>query len=147
MTMPAVAEAVPDRKAPAVPRKLVKIPNGWTTRPYQRPLSEYMAGGGLRAKLEENASYFRKHMEAAGFDLVPGHHPIIPVMLGEAKLAQEMAAKLLQRGIYVIGFFFPVVPKGKARIRAQMSAAHTPEQLDTAIAAFIEVGKELGVIS
>ncbi len=105
------------------------------------------AGGGLRAKLEENASYFRKHMEAAGFDLVPGHHPIIPVMLGEAKLAQEMAAKLLERGIYVIGFFFPVVPKGKARIRAQMSAAHTPEQLDTAIAAFIEVGKELGVIS
>jgi glycine C-acetyltransferase len=103
-------------------------------------------GEALRKKLMGNAAYFRKGMEKAGFDLVPGHHPIIPVMLGEARVAQAMAAKLLERGIYVIGFFFPVVPKGKARIRAQMSAAHTKEQLDQAITAFTEVGRELGVI-
>ncbi|MCH8172979.1 MAG: aminotransferase class I/II-fold pyridoxal phosphate-dependent enzyme, partial [Proteobacteria bacterium] len=104
-------------------------------------------GDALRKKLMDNAAYFRKGMEKAGFDLVPGNHPIIPVMLGEARVAQDMAAKLLERGIYVIGFFFPVVPRGKARIRAQMSAAHTTEQLDQAITAFSEVGKELGVIS
>jgi len=104
------------------------------------------AGGALRQKLMDNADYFRAGMEKAGFDLVPGHHPIVPVMLGEAKVAQDMSAKLLERGIYAIGFFFPVVPKGKARIRAQMSAAHTRDQLDQAIKAFIEVGKELGVI-
>ncbi len=103
-------------------------------------------GEGLRKTLMDNAEYFRTGMEKAGFDLVPGHHPIIPVMLGDAKVAQEMSAKLLEKGIYVIGFFFPVVPTGKARIRAQMSAAHTREQLDQAIAAFTEVGKELGVI-
>jgi glycine C-acetyltransferase len=94
----------------------------------------------------DNADYFRKGMEKAGFDLVPGHHPIIPVMLGDAKVAQAMSAGLLEKGIYVIGFFFPVVPEGKARIRTQMSAAHTKDQLDKAIAAFTEVGKELGVI-
>ncbi|MCH8347087.1 MAG: glycine C-acetyltransferase [Proteobacteria bacterium] len=104
-------------------------------------------GDALRKKLMDNAAYFRKGMEKAGFDLVPGNHPIIPVMLGEARVAQDMAAKLLERGIYVIGFFFPVVPRGEARIRAQMSAAHTTEQLDQAITAFSEVGKELGVIS
>ncbi len=103
-------------------------------------------GDMLRAKLQENALYFRAGMEAAGFDLVPGQHPIIPVMLGEAKLAQEMSARLLERGIYVIGFFFPVVPKGQARIRTQMSAAHRPEQIDRAIEAFTKVGRELGVI-
>ncbi len=85
-------------------------------------------------------------MEQAGFDLVPGNHPIIPVMLGDAKLAQDMAARLLEKGIYVIGFSYPVVPKGQARIRTQMSAAHTRDQLDKAVSAFTEVGKELGVI-
>ena len=103
-------------------------------------------GDALRSRLLENAGYFRDGMKSAGFELVPGHHPIIPVMLGEAKLAQAMAAKLLDKGIYVIGFFFPVVPKGKARIRTQISAAHTKEQLNEAIEAFRQVGRELGVI-
>ena len=85
-------------------------------------------------------------MSEAGFDLLPGEHPIIPVMLGDAKLAQDMASMLMEEGIYVIGFFYPVVPKGKARIRTQMSAAHTPEQIDRAVAAFTKVGKKLGVI-
>ena len=101
----------------------------------------------LQQKLHENAAYFREQMTERGFDLKPGEHPIIPVMLGDAKLATTMADKLLQRGIYVIGFSFPVVPKGQARIRTQMSAALTREQLDKAIAAFTEVGRELGVIS
>lgn len=104
-------------------------------------------GHDLRARINANAKQFRDGMEAAGFTLKPGEHPIIPVMLGDAKLAQEMAAKLLDEGIYVIGFFFPVVPKGQARIRTQMSAAHTPDHIDQAIAAFTKVGKELGVIS
>jgi glycine C-acetyltransferase len=85
-------------------------------------------------------------MTALGFELVPGEHPIIPVMLHEAALAQTFAKKMLERGIYVVGFFFPVVPKGKARIRTQMSAAHTKQDLDKAIQAFAEVGKELHVI-
>ena len=85
-------------------------------------------------------------MSAAGFTLVPGEHPIIPVMLGDARLAGEMSAALLKEGIYVVGFSFPVVPKGKARIRTQMSAAHTPEQIDRVVAAFTKVGRELGVI-
>ena len=100
----------------------------------------------LRTRLHENSRYFRKGMEAAGFDLVPGEHPIIPVMLGDAKLASAMAEQLLEQGIYVIGFSFPVVPQGKARIRTQMSAGHTREHLDKAIAAFTLVGKNLGVI-
>lgn len=100
----------------------------------------------LRTRLHENSRYFRGAMEAAGFTLVPGEHPIIPVMLGDAKLASAMAEQLLQHGIYVIGFSFPVVPQGKARIRCQMSAAHTREHLDKAIAAFTLVGKDLGVI-
>jgi len=100
----------------------------------------------LRDTLEFNANYFRKGMEAAGFDLVGADAAIVPVMLYDAKLAQNMAAKLLDEGIYVIGFFFPVVPKGKARIRVQLSAAHTKAHLDKAIAAFAKVGKELGVI-
>lgn len=104
-------------------------------------------GSELRKKLFENAKRFRAGMQAAGFNLTPGEHPIIPVMLGEAKLAQQMAEKLLAEGIYVIGFSFPVVPKGQARIRTQMSAAHSFEQIDLAIAAFIRVGKQLGVIS
>jgi len=104
-------------------------------------------GDDLRARINANAKQFREGMEAAGFTLKPGEHAIIPVMLGDAKLAQDMADKLLDEGIYVIGFFFPVVPKGQARIRTQMSAAHTPEHIETAIAAFTKVGKELGVIS
>ncbi|MFK5889678.1 MAG: glycine C-acetyltransferase [Flavobacteriaceae bacterium] len=100
----------------------------------------------LRDKLEYNATYFRKQMAAAGFDLVGADAAIVPVMLYDAKLAQTMANKLLEEGIYVIGFFFPVVPKGKARIRVQLSAAHTQEHLDKAIAAFIKVGKALKII-
>ena len=103
-------------------------------------------GDDLRAKLFENARRFRAGMTAAGFNLLAGEHPIIPVMLGEAKLAQEMAAKLFDKGIYVTGFFFPVVPKGQARIRTQMSAAHSPADIDTAIAAFTEVGQTLGIV-
>ena len=103
-------------------------------------------GDHLRARLFENARRFRARMSAAGFNLLPGEHPIIPVMLGEAKLAQDMAAKLYDRGIYVTGFFFPVVPKGQARIRTQMSAAHSAQDIDTAVAAFTAAGKELGVI-
>ncbi|MBP6509262.1 MAG: glycine C-acetyltransferase [Candidatus Kapabacteria bacterium] len=100
----------------------------------------------LRDTLEENTKYFRDGMSKLGFDIVPGTHPITPVMLYDAPLAQAMAEKLLDHGIYVIGFFFPVVPKGKARIRVQVSAAHTRAHLDKAIAAFGAVGKELGVI-
>lgn len=100
----------------------------------------------LRDKLEANTLYFRKHMTEAGFDIKPGQHPICPIMLYDAVLAQKMAARLLEEGIYVIGFFFPVVPKGQARIRVQISAAHDQHHLDAAIAAFKKVGKELGVI-
>ncbi|WP_299057807.1 glycine C-acetyltransferase [uncultured Polaribacter sp.] len=100
----------------------------------------------LRDRLEENTNYFRLEMEKAGFDLVGADAAIVPVMLYDAKLSQIMANKLLEKGIYVIGFFFPVVPKGKARIRVQLSAAHTKKHLDAAIAAFIAVGKELNVI-
>jgi glycine C-acetyltransferase len=103
--------------------------------------------GGLRERLAENTKYFRQKMSAAGFNIVPGVHPIVPVMLGDAKLAQTMAARLLDEGIYVIGFFYPVVPKGAARIRVQVSAAHTREHLDKAIGAFTKVGRELRVIS
>ena len=101
----------------------------------------------LRDKLEENAAYFRERIVAAGFDIKPGEHPIIPIMLYDAVTSQKMAEKLLEKGIYVIGFYYPVVAKGQARIRVQISAGHTREQLDHAIAAFTEVGKELGVIA
>ena len=101
----------------------------------------------LAERLHENAGYFRSKMEERGFDLIPGEHPIIPVMLGDAKLATEMADRLLERGIYVIGFSFPVVPKGQARIRTQMSAGLTRAHLDEAVDAFTAVGKELGVIN
>lgn len=100
----------------------------------------------LRDKLESNALYFRSKMTEAGFDIKPGTHPISPLMLYDAVLAQKMATRMLEEGVYVIGFFFPVVPKGLARIRVQISAAHEQHHLDTAIAAFIKVGKELGVI-
>jgi glycine C-acetyltransferase len=100
----------------------------------------------LRDQLEENTKYFREKMTAAGFDITPGEHPIVPVMLYDAKLAQDFAAKMLDEGIYVVGFYYPVVPQGKARIRVQLSAAHTRAQLDKAIAAFTKVGHELGVL-
>ena len=103
-------------------------------------------GHALRAQLKENSEYFRTRMSAAGFTLAGADHAIIPVMLGDAKLAAEMASRMLAAGIYVVGFSFPVVPKGQARIRTQMSAAHTREQLDKAIDAFIRIGRELGVI-
>ena len=100
----------------------------------------------LRDTLEHNTKYFRQAMTDAGFDIKPGEHPIVPIMLYEAPLAQKFAEKLLEKGIYVIGFFFPVVPKGQARIRVQISAAHTRQHLDKAIKAFAEVGRELQVI-
>ncbi|HLY54983.1 MAG TPA: glycine C-acetyltransferase [Stellaceae bacterium] len=103
-------------------------------------------GAGLRRRVRENGERFRAGMAAAGFDLVPGRHPIIPVMLGDARLASTMADRLLQEGVYVIGFSYPVVPKGKARIRTQMSAAHTPAQIDRAVEMFTKVGRELGVV-
>jgi len=101
----------------------------------------------LRNKLHENAAYFRAKMTELGFELKPGEHPIVPVMLGDARLATNMADRMLKHGIYVIGFSFPVVPKGQARIRTQMSAGLTREHLDKAIAAFAEVGRELGVVN
>lgn len=100
----------------------------------------------LRDKLEHNTKYFREKMTAAGFDIKPGDHPIVPIMLYDAVLAQQFASKLLDEGIYVIGFFFPVVAKGQARIRVQLSAAHEQAHLDKAIAAFTKIGKELGVL-
>jgi glycine C-acetyltransferase len=100
----------------------------------------------LRDRLEENTTFFRTAMSALGFDIVPGTHPITPVMLYDAPLAQQMADRLLAEGIYVIGFFYPVVPKDKARIRVQVSAAHTREHLQRAVDAFAKVGRELGVI-
>lgn len=100
----------------------------------------------LRDKLWENTRYFREQITKAGFDIKPGEHPIVPIMLYEAQLAQEFAARLLQEGIYVIGFFYPVVAKGNARIRVQLSAAHDRHHIDIAIAAFTKVGKELGVL-
>ena len=100
----------------------------------------------LRDRLEENTQYFRQQMTAAGFDIPAGEHPIVPVMLYDAKLAQEFAARMLAEGIYVVGFYYPVVPQGKARIRVQLSAAHTRAHLDKAIAAFTKVGRELAVL-
>ena len=103
-------------------------------------------GAALRRRVRENGERFRRGMSALGFDLVAGEHPIIPVMLGDAALATRMADALLAEGVYVIGFSYPVVPKGKARIRTQMSAAHTAEQIDRAVAAFAKVGRALGII-
>jgi glycine C-acetyltransferase len=100
----------------------------------------------LRDKLHENTAYFREKITAVGFDIKPGTHPIVPIMLYDARLSQDMAAALLEEGIYVIGFYFPVVPKGQARIRVQISAAHDRHHLDKAIEAFTKVGKKLGVI-
>lgn len=108
---------------------------------------ELLSGStALRDKLERNTKWFRSAMTAAGFDIIPGEHPIVPIMLYEAPLAQEFARRLLGEGIYVIGFFYPVVAQGKARIRVQISAAHEQEHLEKAVAAFTKIGKELGVI-
>jgi glycine C-acetyltransferase len=103
-------------------------------------------GDDLRRRLRENAAYFRAGLTRLGFELLPGEHPIIPVMLHEAPLAQEFSRRLLEEGVYAIGFFFPVVPAGRARIRTQMSAAHSRADLDHALAAFEKVGRALGVI-
>lgn len=103
-------------------------------------------GDSLRNTIRAHTEFFRTKLEKLGFQIVPGHHPIIPIMLGEASLATRMADQLLQEGVYVIGFSYPVVPKGQARFRVQMSAAHTREQLDRAIVAFAKVGRELGIL-
>jgi glycine C-acetyltransferase len=103
-------------------------------------------GDDLRARLHENAQLFRGELARAGFRLLPGQHPIVPVMLGEARLAQEMSARLLSEGVYVMGFFYPVVPRGEARIRTQVSAAHAPGDLVAAAEAFRRVGRALGVV-
>ena len=104
-------------------------------------------GAALRQRVNANGAHFRREMSALGFDLVAGEHPIVPVMLGDAGLASRMAEGLLEEGIYVVGFSFPVVPKGRARIRTQMSAAHTPAQIERAVAAFAKVGRKLGAIN
>lgn len=100
----------------------------------------------LRDRLEANTQRFRAGMTAAGFEIKPGVHPIVPIMLYDERVAHALASRLLDKGIYVIGFSYPVVPKGKARIRVQLSAAHTPEHIDRAVAAFTEAGRELGVL-
>jgi glycine C-acetyltransferase len=104
------------------------------------------SSGGLREKLHANARYFRGGMQELGFNLLPGEHPIVPVMLGDAPLAVALAERVQAQGVYVVAFAFPVVPHGKARIRTQLSAAHTGEQLDRVIQAFGSAGRELGVI-
>jgi glycine C-acetyltransferase len=105
------------------------------------------ASTALRDKLHENTRYFREAITAAGFDIKPGEHPIVPIMVHDAVKAQQLAARLLELGVYVVGFFFPVVPKGQARIRVQMSAAHDRAQLETAVAAFKQAGQELGLVA
>jgi len=112
-----------------------------------KAIERLAASTELRDRLEESTRWFRSAMTEAGFDIRPGEHPIVPIMLGDARLANEMASSLLDRGIYVIGFSFPVVPKGQARIRVQISAAHTRDHLEKAVAAFTEVGHELGVLT
>jgi glycine C-acetyltransferase len=111
-----------------------------------RVLDLIESGDELRARLRENTAHFRLRMTQAGFKLLPGEHPIVPVMLGDAALAARFAEQLLERGVYVIGFSYPVVPMGKARIRTQMCAGHSREQLDRAVDAFTEVGRQLGLV-
>ena len=111
-----------------------------------RVIDILLENGDLKKNLEINTAYFRKEMTSAGFDIKQGIHPIVPIMLYDANIAQIMSEKLLDEGIYVVGFFYPVVPKGQARIRVQISAAHSLENIDNAIQAFIKVGKELKVI-
>jgi glycine C-acetyltransferase len=104
------------------------------------------ASTALRDKLEDNTTFFRKAITDAGFDIKPGEHAIVPIMVYDAARAQQLAARLLELGVYVVGFFFPVVPKGQARIRVQMSAVHERHHLETAIKAFAQAGRELGLI-
>jgi glycine C-acetyltransferase len=104
-------------------------------------------GASLRLKLAENTAYFRRRMTEAGFDIIQGEHPIVPVMTGEATIAQQLASGLMEHGVYVTAFSFPVVPRGLARVRTQMSAAHSHQQLDSAIDAFIVVGRQIELIS
>ncbi|MFH1090684.1 MAG: aminotransferase class I/II-fold pyridoxal phosphate-dependent enzyme, partial [Pseudomonadota bacterium] len=111
-----------------------------------RVIDMLSASDELRERLRHNTAYFRQKMSEAGFNIVPGEHPIVPLMLGEAKLAAEMADRMLEEGVYVIGFSFPVVPRDKARIRVQISAALTTEELDKAVTAFKKVGRDLNVI-
>ena len=111
-----------------------------------KALELVIQGNHLRTIIRENTNLFRKRLESLGFQTIPGPHPIIPIMLGEANLATRMASRLLEEGIYVIGFSYPVVPKGEARVRVQMSAVHTRDQLHKALQAFETVGKDLGVI-
>jgi glycine C-acetyltransferase len=110
-------------------------------------LLEGPEGAVLRNRLWANTAYFRAAIAAAGFEIKPGRHPIVPIMVGDAALAQRLAARLLELGVYVVGFFFPVVPRGQARIRVQVSAAHSQAQLETAVAAFAQAGRELGLIA
>jgi glycine C-acetyltransferase len=105
------------------------------------------SGDHLRARLFDNTGHWRRGLERAGFDLLPGEHPIVPVMLGDARLAQAMAARLFDLGVYVAGFFYPVVPEGRARIRTQMNAALSRADLDTALAAFVQAGRDTGVLA
>jgi glycine C-acetyltransferase len=105
------------------------------------------ASTALRDKLEDNTRLFRRAITDAGFDVKPGEHPIVPIMVGDAVKAQQLAARMLELGVYVVGFFFPVVPKGQARIRVQMSAVHERQHLETAVAAFAKAGRELGVVT
>jgi len=109
-------------------------------------LEMLQSSGTLRRRLQDNSNYFRTALMKLGFELLPGEHPIIPVMLGDAALATRMADRLLQEGVYVVGFSFPVVPKGQARIRTQMSAAHSMDELKRAVDAFARVARELGII-
>ena len=104
------------------------------------------ASTALRDKLEDNTRFFRKAITEAGFDIKPGEHPIVPIMVYDAVKAQQLAARLLELGVYVVGFFFPVVPKGQARIRVQMSAVHDRHHLEAAVAAFAQAGRELGLV-
>jgi len=101
----------------------------------------------LRDRVHANTAYFRAAIAAAGFDIQPGDHPIVPIMVHDAVVAQRLAARLLELGVYVVGFFFPVVPRGQARIRVQLSAAHSQAQLETAVAAFTQAGRELGLLA
>jgi glycine C-acetyltransferase len=112
-----------------------------------RVLDLVESGDDLRARLRDNTSHFRRQITEAGFRVVPGEHPIVPVMVGDAALAARFAEKLLDRGVYVIGFSYPVVPMGKARIRTQMSAGHDRNQIDRAVEAFVAVGRELGILA
>jgi glycine C-acetyltransferase len=102
--------------------------------------------GDAKRKLDENTRFFRDEMDGLGFTIKPGDHPIVPIMLGDAKLSQDMAAGLLEEGVYVVGFFYPVVPKGEARIRVQISAVHTEDDLRFALDKFAKIGRELGII-